>query len=255
MAAPVPVRLSIVEPDHFQRVGLSAYFQGEEDIELLGIFGDVTEAVAQAEQLNPDVVILSLNLSGTTPFEACRQITDAAPDTWVITLGHSTVEEEEVANSMMVGSAGHLPKGADREDFLRVVRAAGAGGILVIAKVAHLALRFLRGFPGPVDLGSLTEVERRTLVLVSDGLNNSQIAQRMEISAHTVGSHVSRVLRKLNVSSRGRVGVYRPMIEILRDHADRSVGPSRWGCGRERWRAKQPPLHRRLRNNPRGDLP
>ena len=180
----------------------------------------MTKAVAEAEKLGPDVVLLSLSLPDITPFEACQEITAASPGCRVITFGLAPVSEGEVAITLMVASR-HLPKGTSRRDFVRVVRAAGAGEVLDIAAVAEKMLRFLRAFPRRVNLGSLTDVEKRTFVLISEGLTNTQIGQRTGISAHSVRSRVSRILRKLNVSSRAGLGIYCPMIEILRDDADR----------------------------------
>ncbi len=215
-----PISLMIVEENGLQAAGMRSYFDPEDDIEVVGVFGVVAEAVTAARQLDPTVVLLSLNLPGVAPFEACRQIGAVAPDTRVITLGPSPVREADVAMSLMVGSCSHLPAGASRLDFVRVVRATGAGESLEIAEVAQICIRIMSSFPGPVDLGTLTPQERKVLVMVSEGLNNAQIAIEMEISPHTVRRHVSPILRKLNRSSRAELGIYAPMVSILRDDSE-----------------------------------
>ncbi len=220
MTEAATISLMIVEDDELQRVGLRAYFQDEENIELVGEFGTAAEAVVEAERLQPTVILLSLGLPELAPFDTCRRIAAVAPESRVITLGPSPVREEDVATSLMVGSSGHLPKGASRSDFVRVVRATGVGEVLEIAEVALIYLRFLSSFPEPVDLGSLTRQERTVLALISGGLNNAQIAERIGISPHTVRTHVSRTLRKLNVSSRAELGIYVPLVSMLQDDAD-----------------------------------
>ena len=181
------------------------------------MFGKASEAVKAVGQLQPNVALLSLSLPDVAPFEVCRQITAAAPDVGIITLGSSPVKETEVATSLMVGSCSHLPKRASRTDFVRVVRATGAGEALEIAEVARICVRIMSFFSGPVDLGTLSSRERRVLVMVSKGLNNTEIAAALEVSDHTVRRHVSQILHKLNRSSRSELGIYAPMVSILND--------------------------------------
>ena len=223
MTAPRHVSLIIVEDNELHRAGLKAYFETEADIEVVGDFGHPADAVAATKLLQPSVVLVSLNLADGTPFETCRELTGVSPNTQVVTLGASPTKGEDVATSLMIASS-HLPKGASRTDFLRVVRAVAAGEILDIAEVANLIRRFTRAFPGPVNLAALSSRERSVLMLISDGLNNPQIARRLEISPHTVRKHVSSVLRKLNVSSRAELGIYAPVVSILRDDADPQSG-------------------------------
>ena len=83
--------------------------------------------------------------------------------------------------------------------------------------MADICIRIMSSFPGPVDLGTLTARERRVLVMVSKGLNNTEIADELGISAHTVRRHVSQILHKLNRSSRAELGIYAPMVSILDD--------------------------------------
>ena len=217
MATANPISLMIVDENGLQAAGMRSYFEPEDDIEVVGVFPDAASAASAAACLKPSVVLLSFSLPDVTPFDACRQIGAVAPDTRIITLGPSPVREADVVMSLMVGSCSHLPVGASRSDFVRVVRAAGAGEGLEIAEVANICIRILSSFPGPVDLGTLSSRERRVLVMVSKGLNNTEIAEMLVTSAHTVRRHVSQILHKLNRSSRAELGIYAPMVSILDD--------------------------------------
>ena len=104
---------------------MRSYFELDDDIEVVGVFSGATEAAEAAAGLKPSVVLLSLTLPDVACFEVCRQIGAAAPDTRIITLGSSPVKEADVAMSLMVGSWSHLPGGASRSDFVRVVRFLG----------------------------------------------------------------------------------------------------------------------------------
>ena len=207
----------IVDENGLQAAGVRSYFEPEDDIDVVGVFSDATEAAEAAACLKPSVVLLSLTLPDVTPFDARRQIGAAAPDTRIITLGSSPVREADVAMSLMAGAWCHLPSGASRSDFVRVVRATGVGEALEIAEVAQICMRIMSSFPGPVDLGTLSHRERRVLVMVSKGLNNTEIAAGLWISAHTVRRHVSQILHKLNRSSRSELGIYAPMVSVLDD--------------------------------------
>lgn len=217
MVTSTSIVLMIVDENGLQAAGLRSYFEPEDDIEVVGVFSDAAEAVGAVACLKPSVVLLSLTLPGVTPFDVCRQIVEVAPASRIITLGPSPVREADVAMSLMVGSCSHLPTGASRSDFVRVVRATGAGEALEIAEVAEICIRIMSSFPGPVDLATLSSRERRVLVMVSKGLNNTEIAAGLEISAHTVRRHVSQILHKLNRSSRSELGIYAPMVSVLED--------------------------------------
>ena len=217
MATSNLIGLMIVDENGLQAAGVRSYFEPEDDIDVVGVFSDATEAAEAAACLKPSVVLLSLTLPDVTPFDACRQIGAAAPDTRIITLGSSPVREADVAMSLMAGAWCHLPSGASRSDFVRVVRATGVGEALEIAEVAQICMRIMSSFPGPVDLGTLSHRERRVLVMVSKGLNNTEIAAGLGISAHTVRRHVSQILHKLNRSSRSELGIYAPMVSVLDD--------------------------------------
>ena len=217
MANSNPISLMSVDENGLQAAGMRPYFEPEDDIEVAGVFPDAAEAASAAACLKPSVALLSLSLPDMTPFDVCRQIGAVAPDTRIITLGPSPVREADVDMSLMVGSCSHLPVGASRSDFVRVVRATGVGEALEIAEVADIHIRIMSSFPGPVDLATLTSRERRILVMVSKGLNNTEIADALEISAHTVRRHVSQILHKLNRSSRAELGIYASMVSILDD--------------------------------------
>ena len=156
MATSNPITLMIVDENGLQAAEMRSYFEPEPDIKVVGVLSDAAEAAPAAACLKPTVALLSLTLPDVACFEVRRQIGAAAPDTRIITLGSSPVKESDVAMSLMVGSWSHLPGGASRSDFVRVVRATGVGEALKIAEVAQICMRIISAFPGPVDPGKLT---------------------------------------------------------------------------------------------------
>ena len=208
MATESPISAMIVDENDLQRGGLRSYLEAEADIVVVGDFRDLSEAVGAAGELKPKVVLLSMSLPDTVLFRACQRIAVAVPHIRIIALGSSPLDAEEVANAMMAGASGLLPRDAPWSDFVRVVRANGWGEQLLTAPVAEIGLRATQVYTRDVNLGCLTPRERQVVVLVSNGLGNEAIATELGISAHTVRKHVSHALLKLGVSNRAELGAY-----------------------------------------------
>ena len=208
MATEVPVGVIIVDENDLQRGGLRSYLEAEADMVVVGDFPDLSDAVGAAGELKPDVVLLSNSLPDVGLFTARRRIAAAVPDTRIIVLGSSPLDAEEVANAMMAGAAGFLPRDALSSDFVHVVRASGRKELLFTAAVAEIILHVSPVYTRDVNLGGLTPRERQVVVLVSNGLGNEAIATELGITAHTVRKHVSHTLRKLGVSNRAELGAY-----------------------------------------------
>ena len=217
MATELPISAMIVDENDLQRGGLRAYLEAEADIVVVGDFQDLSDAVAAAGELNPNVVLLSMSLPDVSLFTACQLIAAAVPDTRIIALGSSPLDAEEVANALMAGTAGFLPRDASRSDFVRVVRANGRRDLLFTAAVAEIILRVPQVYTRDVKLGRLTPRERQVLILVSNGLGNEAIATELGITAHTVRKHVSHTLRKLGISNRAELGAYVYPLSFLGD--------------------------------------
>ena len=204
-----------MDENDLQRGGLRSYLEAEADLVVVGDFQDLSDAVGAAGELNPDVVLLSNSLPGVALFTACRGIAAAVPDARIIVLESSPLDAAEVANAMMAGAAGFLPRDASRSDFVRVVRANGRRELLFTPDVAEITLRVSQVFTRDVNLGGLTARERQVLVLVSNGLGNVAIATELGITAHTVRKHVSHTLRKLGISNRAELGAYAYPLSFL----------------------------------------
>ena len=165
--------------------------------------------------LTPNVVLLSNSLPDVGLYTACQRIAAAVPGARIIPLGSAPVDAEEVANALMAGASGFLPRDASRSDFVRVVRANGRGEHLLTAAVAGIGLRASQVYTRDVNLGRLTARERQVLILVSNGLGNVAIATELGLTAHTVRKHVSHTLRKLGISNRAELGAYAYPLSFL----------------------------------------
>ena len=194
------IRVLIVDDHAMLRRGLVTFLLSFDDLELVGEAANGVEALRLCGQVQPDVVLMDLvmpNMDGATATRAIRQ---RYPQVQVIALT-SFREEELVRGALEAGAIGYLLKNVPADELAEAVRAAHAGRPTLAPEAAE-ALIQVTTHPPPVLGQDLTPREREVLALMVDGLRNAEIAERVTVSPSTVKFHVSRILSKLNVSSR-----------------------------------------------------
>jgi DNA-binding NarL/FixJ family response regulator len=170
----------------------------------VGEADDGEAAVALARELQPDVVVMDLNMPGVNGVEATRRIVAANPAVAVLVLTMLD-EDESVFAAMRAGARGYVVKGADTDDVLRALASVARGDAVFGPAVASRVLSYLTrplSARDPVLFPELSEREREVLELIARGHSNSDIARRLVISPKTVRNHVSNVFTKLQVSDR-----------------------------------------------------
>jgi DNA-binding NarL/FixJ family response regulator len=198
------------------RAGFRALLNAEPDIRVVAEAADGLEAVKQAQQTHPDVVLMDIRMPGVDGLEATRRIAadPALTGTRVVIL--TTFElDEYVFEALRAGASGFLVKDTEPVELLRGVHAVAAGDALlspsvtrrVIAEFAGAADRSRPATP-PAHLDQLTDREREVLVLVAEGLSNDEIAARLVISPATAKTHVSRTMIKMGARDRAQLVVY-----------------------------------------------
>lgn len=206
------IRVLVVDDHEVVRRGLLAFLDSEPDIEVVGQAGGGAEALDLLASLEsdgdlPDVVVMDLQMAPIDGIESTRQIRDAYEDIEVVALT-SFAEEERVHAALEAGASGYLLKDSDADDVAVAVRAAHRGELQLDPQVARRLMSSLRAGPGDDPAADLTSRELDVLRLVATGKPNKEIAAELTISERTARTHVSRILRKLRLSSRTQAALW-----------------------------------------------
>ncbi|SRR5579875_1623181 len=200
------IRLLIADDHTFYREGVRAMLQGLPEIEVIGEAVDGDEAIASAESLQPDVILMDIKMPGINGIEATRRILHASPHikTLIVTMFE---DDDSVFAAMRAGARGYLLKDADQDELTRAVKAVYRGEAIFSPAIAQRMIHYFSALPqsaSAIAFPDLTEREREILYLIAQGKNNTAIAHHLTISLKTVQNHVSNIFSKLQVADRAQ---------------------------------------------------
>jgi DNA-binding NarL/FixJ family response regulator len=198
-----PIRILIADDHPVFRFGLRSLLDADTCTKVVGEAKTGREAVALAASLQPDVVLMDINMPELNGIEAARQILAARPDTAILII--TMFDDDRVFAAMRAGARGYLLKGAEGDETIRAIRAVAAGDAIFSPRAAERLIKFFA--VGPQDavtpaFPDLTPREVEILTLIAQGLSNTAIAERLVLSPKTVRNQVSTVFAKLQVASR-----------------------------------------------------
>lgn len=216
------IRVLVVDDQDLVRSGFKAILSTYDGIEIVGEAKDGIEAIAEAQRLRPDVVLMDIRMPSMDGIEACRAISSnpLLSATHVLVLTTFDIDEY-VYDALGAGASGFLLKDADPDDIVAAIRVVAAGDALIEPKVMRrlvetfVATRPRAGWGSQESadrrkaaLASLTDREREILLLVARGLSNEEIAADLFISPATVKTHLARVMAKTDSHDRAQLVVF-----------------------------------------------
>ena len=204
----VGIRVFLVDDHEVVRRGLVSLIELEDDIDVVGEAGSVSEALARFNGANPDVMILDVRLPDGDGIELCREIKSERPEIACLMLT-SYSDDEALFSAILAGAAGYLLKQIRSNDLTEGIRRVARGESLLDPAVTTRVLQRLRS-PSPDDdlLSKLSPQERRILDLIAQGKTNREIATEMYLAEKTVKNYVSNMLAKLGMGHRSEAAAY-----------------------------------------------
>src|SRR5690242_12339032 len=198
------IRVLLADDHGVIRDGLGRLIGALEDVELVGTASDGAEAVERVKTLEPDVILMDLDMPRMDGIEATRRIVADRPGQAVLVLTAFS-DRRRILGALEAGACGYLLKDAASEDVAEGIRAAARGESPLDPRAARTVLS-ARAEPDP--LAGLSSREREVLDLLVEGLPNKLIARRLEISEKTVKSHLTRIFRELGVTDRTQAALW-----------------------------------------------
>jgi two-component system, NarL family, response regulator DevR len=202
------VTVFLVDDHEVVRRGLIDLLGADPELDVVGEAGSVSEAMAKISAARPDVAVLDVRLPDGNGIELCRDLLSRMPDLRCLILTSYT-SDEAMLDAILAGASGYVVKDIKGMELARAVKDVGAGRSLLDNRAAAALMAKLRGAADKPDpLSGLTDQERTLLGLLSEGLTNKQIADRMFLAEKTVKNYVSRLLAKLGMERRTQAAVF-----------------------------------------------
>jgi DNA-binding NarL/FixJ family response regulator len=203
MAPGPPIRVLLCDDHAVVREGLARLLESTEGIDVAGTAADGVEAVAAAVELQPDVILMDLQMPNLDGVGATRRISSEAPEAQVVVLT-SFSDNTRIHDALDAGARGYLLKDAEAPEVVRAIRAAARGEAPLDPRVARAVLA--RGTTPAMD--GMTAREREVLGLLGTGLANKAIARKLGISEATVKAHLTRIFRQIGVTDRTQAAIW-----------------------------------------------
>ncbi len=201
-----PIKVLIADDHPMFREGVRSMLRREGSVELVGEAATGSAAIALAAELQPDVILMDVHMPDVDGIEATRRILQQHPHIRVLVLTMFE-DDDSVFAALRAGARGYLLKGADKAEIVRAINGVASGEAIFGPAIAQRLIAFFSApqtpAPPPV-LPELTDREREILVLMTHGLSNHAIADRLVVSLKTVRNNVSNIFSKLQVADRAQ---------------------------------------------------
>ena len=208
------VRVLLADDEQLVRAGFRLILESEPDIEVIGEAGNGADAVEMARVLDPDVILMDIQMPEMNGLEATRQIAALGREETSRVLILTTFElDEYVYEALRAGASGFLLKRTPAGDLVAAVRVVAAGEALLAPSVTRRLIDQFARRPAAARrdasaLNELTEREREVLALIAHGLSNAEIAEQLVLTEGTVKTHIKRIFMKLDLRDRTQAVIF-----------------------------------------------
>jgi len=203
------IRLLIADDHVIVRKGIRLLLEAEPDMEIVGEALDGKEAIDKVENLQPDIVLMDIAMTGMDGLEATRQIKQNWPDIQVLVLTMHR-SDEYFFEMLKAGASGYILKGAETNDLKSAIRVINSGGVFLYPNMVQ---KLIKGYVEatvnhPNSTSMLSSREKEVLKFISEGYSNQEIAKELVISPSTVHTHRSNLMTKLGFTKRHELVKY-----------------------------------------------
>jgi len=214
------IRILLTDDHTLFRQGIRTLLSAEPDMEVAGEAANAADAVALAEQVHPDIVLMDIGMAGLSSFEATRLIRKDNPETRVIFLSMYD-DEDYLAECMEMGASGYILKESPSDQLLTAIREVSRGGSYLSPRLLTRLVDDFRvqGRGGAVRqprFGTLTKREREILKMLAEGRSVKEIATSFDLSVKTVEAHKFNLMRKLDIHNKAQLVQYAIQKKIIR---------------------------------------
>lgn len=211
IAPDTPVSILLIDDHPLLRQGIKQLVEMEDDMVVLGEASNAGDGIRLATELEPDLILMDLNMPDVNGIEALKKLRDLDVSSHIVMFTVSDQEDDVVA-ALRAGADGYLLKDMEPEDMIAQLRQAALGKTVISSRLTTLLAEALRSNKpqqtSRPDFDSLTPREKDILRLIAEGLSNKMIGRKLDISDGTVKVHVKHLLKKLSLRSRVEVAVW-----------------------------------------------
>jgi len=202
------IRILIVDDHKVVREGLKAFISPLPQFEIIGEAQDGIEAIAEADKLQPDVILMDLLMPKMDGIEATQAIKQKFPNIQILILT-SFSDEEQVITAIRAGASGYLLKDSSPNELKKAILDVYRGESAIPTHIASILMRELnRAQEETQPTHLLSERELELLIMVAQGLTNQVISEQLTISVWTVRTHITHILKKLKIENRTQATLY-----------------------------------------------
>lgn len=207
------IRILIIEDNRVLRDGLTVMLNGQPEMHVVATIGSGNNVLLKASETKPHVILLDVGLKNFNELSVVQLVRKNLPEAKVIGMGFIP-SQAEIVEFVAAGASGFILKDASVKEFLKTIQSVAKGEKVLppsltdslFSHVVELALGNRKG--KPTNSVRMTNREREIIVLISDGLSNKEIAQKLNIATHTVKSHVHNVMEKLALHTRLQIAKF-----------------------------------------------